>query len=86
MLTVAPEGQAQGLGRALLAAAESHARDWALARIEMTVIRQRTELIAWYQRRGYALTGEMRPFPMEEPRFGLPKRADLAFVVLEKAL
>lgn len=85
MLTVAPEGQAQGLGRALLAAAESHAKGWGVERIEMTVIRQRAELIAWYKRRGYALTGETRPFPMDDPRFGLP-RAPLEFVVLEKRL
>ena len=32
------------------------------------------------------LTGERRPFPAHDPRFGLPKRDDLAFVVLEKKL
>ncbi len=52
----------------------------------MTVIVQRDELIEWYQRRGYALTGETRPFPMTDPRFGVPRRGDLAFVVLEKPL
>ena len=56
------------------------------ARIEMTVIAQRDELIAWYERRGYALTGERRPFPAHDPRFGLPRRDDLEFVVMEKAL
>ena len=35
---------------------------------------------------GYSLTGETRPFPYDDPLFGLPKRDDLAFVVLEKAL
>jgi hypothetical protein len=53
--------------------------------MEMTVIEGRDELIAWYERRGYALTGERRPFPMDDPRFGLPRRP-LAFVVLTKAL
>ena len=52
----------------------------------MTVIAQRHELIAWYERRGYRLTGERRPFPATDPRFGLPKRDDLEFVVLEKLL
>ena len=47
---------------------------------------QRGELIAWYERRGYSRTGEERPFPAHDPRFGLPKRDDLAFVVLEKTL
>ena len=53
-------------------------------RVEMTVIAQRLELVAWYERRGYHLTGERRPFPANNPRFGLPKRDDLEFVVLEK--
>jgi hypothetical protein len=50
----------------------------------MTVIGQREELIAWYERRGYQRTGEQRPFPYGDPHFGLPKRRDLHFVVLEK--
>ena len=54
--------------------------------MEMTVIANRGELIAWYERRGYVLTGERRPFPLDDPRFGLPKTRDLAFVVLEKPL
>lgn len=52
----------------------------------MTVIIQRAELIAWYERRGYRLTGERRPFPLDDPRFGLPLRRDLGFAVLEKRL
>lgn len=30
----------------------------------MTVIEQREELIAYYQRRGWRVTGERRPFPV----------------------
>ncbi len=87
MLTVRPVGQAQGLGRALLAAAEQWAsREWGTRDMQMTVIAQRAELIAWYERRGYARTGEIRPFPYDDARFGLPKRADLYFEVLAKAL
>ena len=86
MLTVDPHRQAAGLGRLILAAAEDHAAAFGARRVEMTVIAQRAELIAWYQRRGYALTGEQRPFPNGDPRFGLPKREDLVFVVMEKAL
>ena len=87
LLSVDPMLQAAGLGRALLAEAERFAREQLDAdRIEMTVIRHRSELIAWYERRGYALTGATAPFPMDDPRFGLPKRDDLAFVVLEKRL
>ena len=50
----------------------------------MTVVNVRDILIAWYERRGYTLTGEMRPFPYGDERFGRPLRDDLYFVVLEK--
>jgi GNAT superfamily N-acetyltransferase len=87
MLSVDPELQAGGLGGALIAAAEETARTaFGARRMEMTVIRQRAELIAYYERRGYALTGEERPFPLTDPRFGLPRRQDLVFVVLAKDL
>jgi GNAT superfamily N-acetyltransferase len=87
MLSVDPALQAGGLGRALIAAAEETARTaFGAKRVEMTVIRQRGELIAYYERRGYALTGEERPFPLTNPRFGLPRRQDLVFVVLAKDL
>lgn len=85
MVTVDPIRQAGGLGRQLLAAAEQFAVNGGSNVAEMTVISRRAELIAWYQRRGYRLTGERRPFPMTDPRFGLPK-ADLEFVVLAKPL
>ena len=81
MLTVEPSLQASGLGRRLLAAAEAEAvARFAARRMEMTVIHRRAELIAWYQRRGYAPTGETRPFPVAPPR------PELDFVVLEKGL
>jgi hypothetical protein len=54
--------------------------------MRMSVLPQRVELIAWYGRRGYSETGETRPFPYGDPRFGEPTRDDLCFVVLEKAL
>ena len=87
MLTIRPTAQARGVGRALLTAAERYARDtWGSRAIVMTVIEQRDELIAWYERRGYTRTGRHAPFPYGDPRFGEPKRPDLRFVVLEKVL
>ena len=87
MLTVDPLLQGSGLGRRLIGEAERTAHDqFGSTRMEMTVIVQRTELIDWYVRRGYALTGETRPFPATDPRFGLPRRDDLAFVVLSRDL
>jgi predicted N-acetyltransferase YhbS len=87
MLSVDPVRQSSGLGRRLLAVAEAEAAArYGADRIEMTVIRQRPELIAWYERRGYALTGATAEFPMDDARFGLPRRRDLQFVVLAKPL
>lgn len=80
LLCIDPARQAGGLGRRLVATAQDHAaRLFAATTMEMTVIDSRVELIAWYQRRGYALTGERRPFP-------IPLDPPLAMVVLAKAL
>ncbi len=87
MLTVAPQRQAGGLGRRLIEAAEQGAvGGFGAGVMEMTVIAQRKELIAYYERRGYVLTPETRPFPLHDPRFGDAKRGDLYFVVMEKVL
>jgi len=87
MFAVSPTLQAGGIGSAVLAEAERHARDvWGADRMEMYVIRQRAELIAWYARRGYRPTGATKPFPYGDERFGLPRRPDLAFTVLARVL
>lgn len=86
MLTVRPDLQASGLGRRILQAAERHAAELGAGSVRMTVIGIRDSLITWYGRRGYRATGERRPFPYGDPRFGEPLRQDLDFVVLEKAL
>lgn len=85
MLTVQPDIQTQGIGKKLLKASEEYAKENGFHSIVMTVISVRHELIAWYERRGYNLTGERKPFPAHDPRLGLPKQ-DLEFVVLEKLL
>lgn len=87
MLAVRPTLQRGGTGRALLAEAERiAATDLGATTMRMTVIPLRTELVAWYERRGYRRTGEQEPFPYGDERFGQPKRNDLYFVVLTKAL
>jgi GNAT superfamily N-acetyltransferase len=87
LLSIRPALQGSGIGRQLLAAAETYARHEFGARfIEMTVIECRAELIAWYERRGYQPTGEKRPFPYNDERFGIPKRDDLRMVVLRRSL
>jgi ribosomal protein S18 acetylase RimI-like enzyme len=87
MIVVRPTLQRAGLGRRVLAEAERFAKERLQAtRMRMTVISLREALLSWYERRGYRLTGEREPFPSHDPRFGLPKRPDLEFVVLERAL
>ncbi|WP_024889758.1 GNAT family N-acetyltransferase [Luteimonas huabeiensis] len=87
MFAVAPRRQGGGIGHAVLAECERIAREeWRLPLMRMTVIDLREELIAWYQRRGYRRTGRHRPFPYGDPRYGIPRRDDLRFEVLEKPL
>jgi ribosomal protein S18 acetylase RimI-like enzyme len=65
LLCVEPEIQGGGIGRRLLDAGERVAREvFEARRIEMTVIDVRTELIAYYRRRGYVPAGEKRDFPV----------------------
>jgi GNAT superfamily N-acetyltransferase len=65
LLCIEPVRQGEHLGRRLMAAAEDYAREvFACNVIEMTVIDQRRELIAYYERRGWRRTGERRPFPV----------------------
>jgi ribosomal protein S18 acetylase RimI-like enzyme len=85
-LTVSPALQKRGFGRTLLAAAEQYAATHGAQIIEMTVVHVRDALISWYERRGYQRTGEMRPFPYGDHRYGTPTRNDLEFVVLERHL
>jgi len=87
MFAVRPELQGSGLGRVVLAEAERTVRaEWGAREMQMTVIRQREDLIAWYERRGYARTGELEPFPYGDERFGIPQRPDLVFERLVKPL
>jgi ribosomal protein S18 acetylase RimI-like enzyme len=87
MFSVKPMEQGGGIGKRMLAEAERLAREeWGSTRVEMTVISIRDELIAWYERRGYRRTGRYKPFPYGDERFGIPKRDDLRFELLEKRL
>ncbi|MER7398965.1 GNAT family N-acetyltransferase [Streptomyces sp. NPDC000151] len=87
MFAVRPALQGGGLGKVIIAEAERTVRaEWGAREMHMTVIRQRAELIAWYERRGYARTGRMTPFPYGDERFGIPQRDDLEFELLVKKL
>ena len=86
MFAVDPEQQAGGLGRAVLEHGERLAAEWGAGSVELSVIEQRSELIAWYERRCYRSTGRHEEFPYGDERFGRPVRDDLRFVVLAKRL
>jgi len=84
MLSVLPHLQAKGIGRALLDASEQLARELSCDSMTMTVISSRKQLMEWYERRGYSLTGEVQPFHADT-RFGVPK-VPIELVVMEKEL
>ncbi len=82
MFSVLPQLQGGGIGRQLLEAAERYAIQGNCSSIYMSVISARQELIAWYQRNGYRLTGERTKF--EEDGLSGQHLQPLEFVLLEK--
>ena len=85
LFAVEPTSQGRGIGKALLSYAESEAQNqWGVNTAVMEVITQRSELIEYYERRGFVRTGEMIPFPES----GLWKREVdfLEMAVLRKRL
>lgn len=93
MFAVHPELQGEGVGNVILQAAETFAsrhlqgnkRQSAAqpSRLTMSILSHRPELLAYYERRGYKLTGVSMPFP-EDGNNGEPKRKDLQLLELEK--
>jgi hypothetical protein len=61
-------------------------RHWQMPGTGLQVIAQREDLVAWYVRRGYALTGKRRPVPFDALVNGVALRRDLYFAVLTKEL
>jgi ribosomal protein S18 acetylase RimI-like enzyme len=80
MLTVSPELQAGGIGRKLLFASEEYAHSINYNTIVMTVITTRTELLNWYERRGYQKTGEVIPLNIPE-KYGILKQPIDMFIL-----
>ena len=86
MLVVKPGLQGSGIGRQLIEVAEMRAREtWSSSKMTMSVITIRPELIAYYERRGYRRTGEMKPFVFDEVH-GIPRVDGIELEVLEKEL
>ena len=81
LFCIDPAVQAGGMGKNLLEQAESAARNnFGATRIVMTVIEQRIELIAYYERRGYVRTGARVDFPtsVEPPLYMVELAKNLA--------
>lgn len=86
MFTVKPDLQGSGIGKIFMNEAEEWARkNWKSKTMEMTVITLRKELIAFYERRGYQFTGEVRGFHVD-PRFGIQKVSGIELGVWRKKL
>lgn len=93
MFAVLPELQGHGVGHQMLQAAETFATRHLQselaanksnpARLTMSILSHRPELLAYYQRRGYQLNGNKMPFPVDGNN-GEPKRHDLELLELEK--
>jgi len=86
LLCVRPDAQTRQLGRTLLAETEELMRTRGGRRVRITVMTVRDTLMAWYERRGYVRTGDIKPFPYGDTSVGIPLRDDLEFAVLEKEL
>ena len=68
LLCVDPPMQSSGLGSRLIREGEELARSLGASIMEISVIEDRTELIAMYERKGYRDTGKREPFPAPQPR------------------
>ncbi|RZK58984.1 MAG: GNAT family N-acetyltransferase [Pedobacter sp.] len=86
MFAVSPVLQGKGMGKSLLLAAEDYARENNCARIVISVISTRVELINWYSRHGYVATGGSIAFDEIEGRFGDPKLEGISLIEMEKLI
>jgi ribosomal protein S18 acetylase RimI-like enzyme len=86
MLAVDPDHQVGGVGKAIMRGAEVFAHERGGQRMKISVINLREPLIAWYERQGYVRTGDIEPFPYDDPTVGTPRRDGLALVILNKSL
>ncbi|MFZ6741970.1 GNAT family N-acetyltransferase [Undibacterium sp. JH2W] len=86
MFVVRPVLQGNGIGKHFMQTAEQYAQQlWGIQKIWMTVISVRQELIAYYERRGYARTGRFKPFPTDNGKEKMLVE-NLQFEEMEKIL
>lgn len=84
--SVHPDFQGQGIGKNVLQQIEAIAKKQLLAKkILMFVVSQRSELIAFYERRGYIRTGRIEDYPVHLG-IGIPRVEGLTIEYLEKKI
>jgi ribosomal protein S18 acetylase RimI-like enzyme len=82
--SVHPSLQGKGIGKYILRQAESFAlKELETRKYVMFVVSQRSELIAFYERRGYVRTGKIEAYPLHLD-IGIPKVDGLTIEYLEK--
>ncbi len=86
MLSVDVSCQDKGIGRLLINECERYTKEvWGLGEVRMKVISRRIELVEYYNRRGYAATGELEEFGSKGETFG-DTTEKLYFQTLNKIL
>lgn len=80
LLSVDPSRQQSGLGSLLMTAAEEHCRSRLSRFIDILIVNLRTELPAFYGKRGYVETGTSS-FPSD-----IPTKLPVHFINMSKAL
>lgn len=86
MLSVDVNYQMHGLGKIIIDKGEKYVKEtFGCNEMHMKVIGKRIELIDYYLRRGYKLTGEREDFLPSADTFGDPKEP-LYFVILSKQI
>ncbi|MDH5551719.1 MAG: GNAT family N-acetyltransferase [Nitrosomonas sp.] len=82
--SIHPDLQGKGYGKHVLKQAETYAHEkLGVRKYIMFVVSQRTELIAFYERRGYSRTGRIEAYPLHLG-IGVPKVSGLTIEYLEK--
>lgn len=84
MFAVSSILQGAGVGKQMLAYAEWYASEnFSSDKFIMVVVSSRSELISFYQRRGYQKTGSIMDYPLSAGA-GIPKYTGLKIEILEK--
>jgi ribosomal protein S18 acetylase RimI-like enzyme len=84
LFAVDPKRQSNGVGSMLMRAIIDYAQQqWMVDRAVVWVLQQRTPLIAWYERMGFADTGKTRDFVRPDKAM---RPTETWFKILEKTL